>query len=130
LQPQRISIYRGIRLRNRWERASVAATNIDARAFDLPAGYVQRAERGPLHATALGHGAYRIDGSPSGYHTGFVVGTDAVAIFDAPIGREEAEKVRAVIEKTAPGRRIAHVVASHTHFDHIAGLPAYNDHRR
>jgi glyoxylase-like metal-dependent hydrolase (beta-lactamase superfamily II) len=125
LQPQRISIYRGTHLRSRWERTSVAATNIEARAFDLPAGYVERAERGPLRATALGHGAYRIDGSPSGYHTGFVVGTDTVAIFDAPIGREEAEKVRAVIEKTAPGRRIAHVVASHTHFDHIAGLPAY-----
>ena len=125
LQPQRISIYRGTRLSNRWERLSVAATSIDARAFDLPAGYVERAERGPLRATALGHGAYRIDGSPSGYHTGFVVGTDAVAIFDAPIGPEEAEKVRAVIATTAPGRRIAHVVASHTHFDHIAGLPVY-----
>ena len=125
LQPQRISTYRGARLRNRWERASVVATNIDARAFDLPSGYVERAERGPLRAMALGHGAYRIDGSPSGYHTGFVVGTDAVAVFDAPISPEEAGKVRAVIEKTAPGRRIAHVVASHTHSDHIAGLPAY-----
>jgi glyoxylase-like metal-dependent hydrolase (beta-lactamase superfamily II) len=125
LQPQRISVYRGSRLRNSWERASVATTNLDARTFDLPAGYVERAERGPLRATALGHGAYRIDGSPSGYHTGFVVGTDAVAIFDAPISPEEAGKVRAVIEKTAPGRRIAYVVASHTHFDHIAGLPAY-----
>ncbi len=125
LQPQSISIYRDGRLRNHWERVSVAATNIDARTFDLPAGYVERAERGPLRATALGHGAYRIDGSPSGYHTGFVVGTEAVVIFDAPIGAEEAKKVRAVIEKTAPGRRIAHVVASHTHFDHIAGLPVY-----
>jgi lysophospholipase L1-like esterase/glyoxylase-like metal-dependent hydrolase (beta-lactamase superfamily II) len=125
LQPQSISAYRDGRLRNHWERVSVAATSIDARAFDLPAGYVERAERGPLRATALGNGAYRIDGSPSGYHTGFVVGTEAVAIFDAPISPEEAGKVRAVIEKTAPGRRIAHVVASHTHFDHIAGLPAY-----
>ena len=125
LQPQSISAYRDGRLRNHWERVSVAATSIDARAFDLPAGYVERAERGPLRATALGNGAYRIDGSPSGYHTGFVAGTEAVAIFDAPISPEEAGKVRAVIEKTAPGRRIAHVIASHTHFDHIAGLPAY-----
>ena len=125
LQPQRISTYRGTNLRNRWDRTSVVAANIDARAFDLPGGYVERAARGPLRATALGHGAYRIDGSPSGYHTGFVVGKKAVVIFDAPISPEEARKVRAVIEKTAPGRRIAHVVASHTHSDHIAGLPAY-----
>ena len=71
LQPQRISIYRGTHLRSLWQRASVAATNIDARTFDLPAGYVERAEHGPLHATALGNGTYRLDGSPSGCHTGF-----------------------------------------------------------
>lgn len=125
LQPQRISIYRGTRLTNLWEDVAVAATDIDARMFDLPAGYVERADRGPLRATALGHGAYRIDGAPSGYHTGFVVGENAVAIFDAPVSPEEAEEVRAVIEKTAPGRRITHVVVSHAHRDHIAGLPTY-----
>jgi lysophospholipase L1-like esterase/glyoxylase-like metal-dependent hydrolase (beta-lactamase superfamily II) len=125
LQPQRISIYRDSRLKNRWERTTVAATNIDARAFELPAGYVERTGRGPLRATTLGNGAWRIDGSPSGYHTGFVIGAEAVAVFDAPISRAEAMKVREIIEKTAPGRRLAYVVASHTHSDHVAGLPAY-----
>lgn len=125
LQPQRISIHTSTRLTNRWESVAIAATDIDAHTFDLPAGYVERADRSPLRATALGNGAYRIDGSPSGYHTGFVVGTNAVAVFDAPISPEEAEKVRAVIEKTAPGRRIAYVVVSHTHADHVAGLPTY-----
>jgi lysophospholipase L1-like esterase/glyoxylase-like metal-dependent hydrolase (beta-lactamase superfamily II) len=127
LQPQRISIYRDSRLRSRWERASVAAANVDARAFELPAGYVAKTGRGPLRATALGNGAWRIDGSPSGYHTGFVVGAEAVAVFDAPISRAEAVKVREVIERTAPGRRLAYVVTSHTHSDHVAGLPAYLD---
>jgi glyoxylase-like metal-dependent hydrolase (beta-lactamase superfamily II) len=125
LQPQRISVYRNTRLISRWENVVLAATSLDAHTFDLPAGYVERADRGLLRATALGHGAYRIDGTPSGYHTGFVVGTNTVVIFDAPTGSEEAGKVRAVIEQTAPGRRITHVVASHTHWDHIAGLPAY-----
>jgi lysophospholipase L1-like esterase/glyoxylase-like metal-dependent hydrolase (beta-lactamase superfamily II) len=127
LQPQRISIYRDSRLRSRWERSSVAATNINARAFELPPGYVERTGRGPLRATALGNGAWRIDGSPSGYHTGFVVGAEAVAVFDAPISRTEAMKVREVIEKTAPGRRLAYVITSHTHSDHVAGLPVYLD---
>jgi lysophospholipase L1-like esterase/glyoxylase-like metal-dependent hydrolase (beta-lactamase superfamily II) len=127
LQPQRISIYRDSRLRSRWERASITATSIDPRAFELPAGYVERTGRGPMRATALGKGAWRIDGSPSGYHTGFVVGEKAVVIFDAPISRAEAIKVREVIEKTAPGRRLAYVVTSHTHSDHVAGLPAYLD---
>lgn len=65
LQPQRISIYRGARLINRWESVAVAATRIDGYTFDLPAGYVERADRGSLRATPLGNGAYRIDGSPA-----------------------------------------------------------------
>jgi glyoxylase-like metal-dependent hydrolase (beta-lactamase superfamily II) len=125
IQPGRISIYRESRLINRWEEVVLAATKLEVHSFDLPTGYVEKADRGSLRATALGQGAYRIDGTPSGYHTGFVVGTNAVAIFDAPTGPEEAGKVRVVIEQTAPGRRITHVVASHTHWDHIAGLPAY-----
>ena len=125
LQPQRISIYKGTRLTNRWESALVTARDVDAHTFDLPPAYVERADRGSLRATALGNGAYRIDGSPSGYHTGFVVGSAAAAVFDAPISPEAAAEVRAIVEKTAPGRRIAYVVASHTHFDHVNGLPTY-----
>jgi glyoxylase-like metal-dependent hydrolase (beta-lactamase superfamily II) len=125
MQPRRISVYRKTRLISRWGDVVLAATSLEAHTFDLPAGYVERADRGPLRATSLGHGAYRVDGTPSGYHTGFVVGKNALAVFDAPISPEEAGKVRAIIGQTAPGRRITHVIASHTHRDHLAGLPAY-----
>lgn len=101
------------------------AATPDAAAFELPAGYVETSPKGSLRATRIAADTYRVDGSASGYHTGFVVGATGIAIFDAPIGREEAAKVKALIEQTAPDRKITHVVLSHGHRDHIAGLPAY-----
>lgn len=123
-QPARITVSNGERVVARWNVTARAASP-DAQAFQLPAGYVETAPKGPLRATPLASGAYRIDGTPSGYHTGFVVGTKGVAVFDAPISPEEAAKVKELIEQTAPGRKISHVILSHGHRDHIAGLPAY-----
>ncbi|MGH6617652.1 MBL fold metallo-hydrolase [Sphingomonas sp.] len=110
----------------RWEDVRIRAARAEDRALlSLPEGYRAPDPSGVLRATALGKGAYRMDGTQSGYHTGFVVGTRAIALFDAPIGIEEAKAVRALVEKTAPGRAIAYIVASHVHGDHIAGLAAY-----
>ena len=127
-QPGRIEQSRDGKLNNVWSEVSLRTVAAPAAGdFALPSGYVEKTARGPLRATPLGQGAYRIDGSPSGYHTGFVVGDRGIAVFDAPIGEEEAKHVRATIERAAPGRRIAYVVLSHAHGDHIAGLPAYLD---
>lgn len=126
LQPKRIEQYRAGKPVAAWdevEAKAVAAPSADK--FVLPPGYVDAAPRGELRATPLGAGAYRIDGAPAGYHTGFVAGDKAIAVFDAPIGVEPAAKVRAAIERAAPGRKIAYVVLSHAHGDHVAGLPAY-----
>lgn len=99
--------------------------DVDEALLKVPTGYRAADATGELRATPLGQGVYRIDGTPSGYHTGFVVGDRSIAIFDAPVGIEEAKSVRAMIEKIAPGRRIAHIVVSHVHGDHVAGLPGY-----
>lgn len=125
-QPARIEQYRGDRAIARWGDVEARAlATVAPEAFGLPSGYVEPTPRGALRATPLGGGAYRVDGATAGYHTGFVVGRDAVAVFDAPVSVEAASRVRALIERTAPGRRIAHVVLSHVHGDHVAGLPAY-----
>lgn len=125
-QPGRIEQLRDGKLNSVWSEVTLRAADAPAAAdFVLPAGYVEKTAPGPLRATALGQGAYRIDGAPSGYHTGFVVGDKSIAVFDAPIDPDEAAQVRATIERAAPGRRIAYVVLSHAHRDHIAGLPAY-----
>lgn len=125
-QPQRIEQFNGDQRTSLWTDIALRVRDTPkADAFALPSGYVEKTSRGPLRATALGEGAYRIDGAPSGYHTGFVVGSERIVVFDTPIGVEEAEQVRAVIERTAPGRRIAYVVISHAHRDHEDGLPAY-----
>lgn len=125
-QPGRIVQYRDGRVAASWNRVeSRALDTVAPHAFGLPSGYVEAVPRGRLRATSLGGGAYRVDGAPAGYHTGFVVGSEAVAVFDTPIGVDAASRVRALIARTAPGRRIAYVVLSHAHGDHVAGLPAY-----
>jgi glyoxylase-like metal-dependent hydrolase (beta-lactamase superfamily II) len=93
----------------------------------IPPGHAPRPDPGPLRAVPLGEGAFTTEGGSNGYHTGFVVGDRAIAIFDAPINEEAAKAVRAVIERTAPDKPIAYVVLSHTHTDHFAGLGAYAD---
>lgn len=116
------------RERERWTRVRARpAQAADTALLSLPDGYRPADPPPSLHATPLGDGAYRIDGAPSGYHTGFVVGEKGIVLFDAPIDVDEAKAVRAVIEKAAPGRAITHVVISHVHGDHVAGLPAHAD---
>jgi len=123
-QPGQVKVRNGDRLVASWIVTAKAAAPA-AGAFELPAGYIESQAKGSMRATRVAPGAYRVDGTESGYHTGFVVGATGIAVFDAPIGPEEAAKVKALIEETAPGRKITHVVLSHGHRDHIAGLPAY-----
>lgn len=127
-QPGRIEQSRDGKLNNVWSDVSlrtVAAPN--AGDFALPSDYVEK----PRAARCARRRSDRAPTAPTGrlpgYHTGFVVGDRGVAVFDAPIGEEEAKQARAMIERAAPGRRIAYVVLSHAHGDHIAGLPAYLD---
>jgi len=126
-QPAAVELSRDGHPAARWQIDARLLATPAADAFELPSGYVEPAPRGALRATPLGDGVYRVDGAESGYHTGFVVGAKTVAVFDAPISVEEAAKTRALIQRTAPGRRIGYIVVSHVHGDHVAGLPAYNE---
>lgn len=123
-QPGQIKVRNGDRLVASWN-VSARATVPAAGAFELPAGYIESPAKGSLRAARVAADTYRVDGTESGYHTGFVAGAQGIAVFDAPVGPEEAAKVKALIEHTVPGRKITHVVLSHGHRDHIAGLPAY-----
>ncbi|MFZ6778667.1 MBL fold metallo-hydrolase [Undibacterium sp. Ji83W] len=124
-QPRQITVKNGDKLILQWSITAQVPEHLDAHTFDLPAGYVEKQGKGSFRAIMIAPGTYRVDGSESGYHTGFSVGTHSVAIYDAPISTAEAAKVRALIEQTAPGRKLAYIVLSHTHRDHIAGTPSY-----
>jgi len=118
-----LTVWNGERQLVRWQ---AEAKPLDPSAsWQLPEGYEPAQARGPLRATALGEGVYRVDGTGSGYHLGFVVGREGVAVFDAPTSVDEGKTVRALIAETAPGLPIRHVVLSHNHRDHTAALPAY-----
>lgn len=125
-QPRQIREKRGDVLRVRWLVAASEQDRRDAQAFELPQGYVDlAADAQVLHAVPVGPGSYRVDGSASGYHSSFSIGSQGIVVYDAPVSPEEARRVRALIEKLAPGRAVTHVVVSHAHRDHVAGLPVY-----
>lgn len=124
-QPAQITVKNAGKLVLQWKINTEVAEHVDAHTFDLPAGYVEKQDKGALRATMIAPGTYRVDGSESGYHTAFSVGSHSVAIYDAPVNAAEAAKVRALIEQTAPGRKLAYLVLSHSHRDHIAGAPSY-----
>jgi glyoxylase-like metal-dependent hydrolase (beta-lactamase superfamily II) len=124
-QPAQITVKNAGKLVLQWKISTEVAEHVDVHTFDLPAGYVEKQDKGALRATMIAPGTYRVDGSESGYHTAFSVGTHSVAIYDAPVSAAEAAKVKALIEQTAPGRKLAYLVLSHSHRDHIAGAPSY-----
>ena len=59
------------------------------------------------------------------YNVMFSVFPDHVIVFEAPMSDAYARECLGLIHATAAGKPIRFVVASHFHFDHIAGLRAY-----
>lgn len=119
-QPASIHIHRG-KVLVADLRVTQQVEELPADFAVIPAGYVDKPATKPLRATQLAPGVYRVDGSSSGYHTGFVVGKDGIAVFDAPIDSQESSAVKALIQRTAPGQSIRHLVLSHSHRDHVGG---------
>ena len=71
----------------------------------------------------LGHGvwaAISAPGSHAGGNTGFVVGSDGVAVIDTFQTTEAAQALLEAIHKTTP-LPIRYVINTHYHLDHVAG---------
>lgn len=74
-----------------------------------------------LHELAPGvWAAVSLPGSHAGGNTGFVVGTDAVAVIDTFQTPAAAEALLAAISKTTP-LPVRYVIDTHYHLDHVAG---------
>jgi glyoxylase-like metal-dependent hydrolase (beta-lactamase superfamily II) len=68
---------------------------------------------------ALGDGLYLIRGP---YNVVFAAFRDFVAVFEAPMSSRYAETCLELVRTTLPGKPIRFVVATHFHYDHVAGL--------
>jgi glyoxylase-like metal-dependent hydrolase (beta-lactamase superfamily II) len=124
-QPKHIRVTNNGKFLAEWSTEAKLSDGKDQSVFDIPDGYGEAKVDTQLRATLIAPNTYRIDGTESGYHTAFSVGTHSVAVYDAPSSTKEVAAVKALIEQTVPGKKIAYVVISHTHNDHIAGLPIY-----
>jgi glyoxylase-like metal-dependent hydrolase (beta-lactamase superfamily II) len=89
--------------------------------FQPPAAFVA-VEPNPTNPAvyALGAGLYLIRGA---YNLVFAEFRDQVLLVEAPAGEPYLQTCLALIEATVPGKPV-HLVATHFHFDHIAGVRA------
>jgi pimeloyl-ACP methyl ester carboxylesterase len=71
---------------------------------------------------ALGDGLYLVRGP---YNTVFAVFGDGIVVFEAPLGSRYSETTLRLIRETVPDKPIRHLVSSHFHFDHVAGVRPY-----
>ncbi|MBY0574618.1 MAG: MBL fold metallo-hydrolase [Undibacterium sp.] len=125
-QAQKVTEKRGQTVVAMWSHVqSEKIDHLDEHAFILPYGYQEKQDKGVLRAIVIAPDTYRVEGSASGYHTHFSVGSHSVAVYDAPVSPVEGALVKALIEKTAPNKKIAYLILTHTHGDHINGAPAY-----
>lgn len=97
---------------------------VDTQIADLAAPADIRATPEPqrpapnLTATQVAKGVWRI--TPTG--TTVFEFADHLKIFELGGGQQVAKAVLAYIRTVVPGKPITHLIASHNHFDHVAGM--------
>ena len=62
---------------------------------------------------------------PNGYQSAFVVFDDYVLVLEPGGSPQAARSTIAAATKAAPGKPIKYVVATHAHYDHLAGVREY-----
>ena len=95
--------------------------------FAPPPGYVVQAPRGRGTGSqgvrpVPGSGAVHFIEGLAGYRLMFADAGDGIVVVEAPASARLAAQAIAQIELTIPGRPITHVVLTHHHLDHVAGL--------
>jgi hypothetical protein len=89
--------------------------------FEAPAEYAEVVSNPAApRLELLGGGLYLIRGS---YNLMAAEFADHVLLIEAPAGTQYLEDCLALIERAIPGKPV-HLVATHFHFDHIAGVRA------
>ena len=83
-----------------------------------------RAAAGPGARTLLelGAGAEVVQLRGGSHHSFLVEQQNGIVLVDAPFYEDRGEALSEYVAQTYPGKPITHVVASHFHEDHVAGI--------
>ncbi|HSL23162.1 MAG TPA: MBL fold metallo-hydrolase [Vicinamibacterales bacterium] len=103
-------------------RATAIDTRVPLPADGLPvSGNVVPMEPTPSGTSVerVSDGLYLIHGP---YNVAFAEFQDHVIVIEAPLDSRYAEDCLALINETVPGKPVRRVVATHYHYDHVAGL--------
>lgn len=112
-------------LNARWEIDQSEVTPREI-SLDFGSNYQEKKPRGDLRLEKIAEGVMRINGAPSNYHSHFIVGAKGIVAFDAPAATAETAKARSLLEQEFGRKPFTHIVLSHTHRDHIAGITSYS----
>jgi pimeloyl-ACP methyl ester carboxylesterase len=94
-----------------------------AESFRAPSDFARIADDLPEERVErVGRGVYLIRG---GYNVMFAAFRDYVVVLEAPLSTHYADACIRHIHETVPDKPIRYVVATHFHFDHIAGIRSY-----
>ncbi len=114
--------------------AGIPAEEMRARSIEVNVALPEEKFRAPENFALMGQNAtspaveklgehlYAIRGP---YNIVFAEFSDHVIVFEAPISSRYSETCLALIRETIPNKPIRFVVATHFHYDHVAGLRPY-----
>jgi len=98
---------------------------LNVASFAIPPGYTPPPAPGQPKATRIAPDMFRFDNMPGGYHSAFALTAGGIVVFEAPQGLAYSRAALALIDSIAPARPVSHVLITHHHSDHVAGLAPY-----
>ena len=109
------------------EDLRLVETRLDSRVgtlFKQPAGY-REPPTGEASIRQLAPRIYVFDNMPGNYHSAAVDQGSHFVLLEAPQGPAYAEAQLKLLTQVAPGKPVRHVLVTHHHSDHVAGLKAF-----
>lgn len=111
-----------------WNSVTVTAVEagpVDPAAFDGPGSRHPRRPDQEIAATEIASGVVLLENARPNYNVLAVDLGDGLLVVDAPGSDEASDRVLVELDRLFPDRPVRAVVATHPHYDHIEGLPAY-----
>lgn len=86
-------------------------------------GFIKDGAQTEINATEIAPGIFHLTGVAN--NSMIIEQADSIVVVEAPLHQARSEAVIDWIETTFPGKPISHVLSTHHHTDHSAGLRSY-----
>jgi glyoxylase-like metal-dependent hydrolase (beta-lactamase superfamily II) len=125
--PGRLEIRQAGRLQEQLRLEELRPGRAPEADYRPPPGYAPPPAPGSPHARELAPGIFYFDAMPGGYHSAAVDLGDRLLLLEAPLSPAYAALQKRLLGELRPGKPVSHVIVTHPHGDHGAGLKAWHD---